>query len=327
MPTWTVDDLLSRVKRKAMVPTVNPKLTDAQIVEVIDEAVQAEVYPAALMPRDDQFTDRAILEIPADPTGAGNFVVLPDYLTSSTIVGVFASIANPGGAPAYYQQPLAHLSPMVTQTEQVGGAYPVAYSLTGQRLSVFPLPAAGARLLLLYDRRPGRMTLTTGGKAAALTTWDNATTTATLAPVSFTLGVGDFVDVIGAAPGFFAYGTNLEIASVTGNDYELTVTAPTVASDMAAATAPAWVVEHGYSCVWQLPDVFYQAAVYAGAAAYCREVGDMQQADANTAKLAQLLASAVKMTSNRAKKQAPVAVNYRSPLRAGAYQGRWRGYA
>jgi hypothetical protein len=327
MPVWTVDDLLSRVKRKCLVPSVNPKMTDAQIVEVIDEAVQAEVYPAALRPRDETMTDRATITIAADPTGESNFVILPDYLSSSTIVAVFAQQANPGGSPAYTRYPLSRLSPMVTQTASIGGDAPVAYSLMGQRLSVFPVPAQGATLVLLYERRPGRLTLTTGGRAAEMTAWDPGTSTATLSVVDFDPVAGDSVDIISASPGFFCYGYDLTIASVAGADYTLTVAAPTVSADLDAFTAPAWMVEHGYSCVWQLPDVFYQAAVYAGASAYCAETGDLVQSQANAAKLGKLLEDAVRMTTNRARLQPPVAVNYRSPLRVGGLRGRGRGWA
>lgn len=308
-----------------MFSTGNAKLTDAELVQVIDEEIQTDIYAAMQMVRADYCVAHRDLTYPA----GARFVQLPSVLASSTFVDVFRQ--DPNDATRYY--PLSRAvsgAPWIasqTTTDQPG-----SFAIEGDRIALIPRPTSDVTLLLRYERRPSRLHLTTDGRSAPIVSYDPVTLAFTVTPPTGFASVvttGTTVDIVRATPAFDALVQGMEVASVASPVWTLTTgdidgttpdTAPITQSEVNAGD---YITVTGETPIFPLPEMWLPVVVYAASAAACREVGDLPQAELNEAQAQKLIQRATEFASQRVRK-APIAMFDRgSPLRGGVLSGTW----
>jgi hypothetical protein len=326
VPTWTVDDLLARVKRKCQFPTVNAKLTDAEIVQIIDEEIQTDIYAALQMVRSEYCVAHRELTYPAD----ARYVQLPSVLASSTFVDVWRK--EPDSDPPVYYPLTRAPSGAPWNGTQTTTSTPSAFAIEGDRLALVQRPAAEVTLLLRYERRPSRLHLVTDARSAPIVSYNPATFAITITPptgFATTCPVGTTVDIVRATPSFDALVQGMEVSVVaspvwtliTGDiDHTTPDTAPITQSDVNVGD---YLTLTGETPIFPLPEMWLPVVLYAASAAACREVGDMQQGEVNEAAAQKLIERATSFAAQRVRK-APIAMFDRgSPLRGGVLGGAW----
>lgn len=326
MPTWTVDNVLERVKRKCMFPDGNAKLTDAELVQVIDEEIQTDIYAAMMMVRSDYCVAHRELTYPAD----ARFVQLPSVCSSSTFVDVWRK--DTGTDPAVYY-PLARApsgAPWVGNQTSV--AQPGSFAIEGDRLALVPRPGEEVTLLLRYERRPSRLHLTTDARSAPIVSYNANTFAFTVTPptgFATNVPVGTTVDIVRATPAFDALVQGMEVSVIASPVWTLITgdidnttpdTAPITQQDVNAGD---YLTVTGETPIFPLPEIWLPVVVYAASAAACREVGDLAQAELNEAQAQKLIERATSFAAQRIRK-APVAMFDRgSGLRGGVQGSAW----
>lgn len=323
-PSWSVDNLLARVKRKCLIQTANAKLTDAEMVEIIDEELQGVLYPIALKPRDDAHTDWYFTFIGPSTGPYVNFFELGRWVSGRNIVAVYTFVdvtVNPE------IRRLRRVDPSdLTRKHQFTSGSPDVYALMGNRVMVEPMNQLGGAFLVQFEMRPNRLCLTTSDDVAEITNWNSTTSVATVSPpVSYNVVNGSLVDVVRGTPGFGVRGLSMPVTAAASPAFTLGVNdPPNVGPDMTYAASGDWLCASGWTPVFPLVDLFFPAAVYIGAAGVCREIGDLEQAAINTDLGVERATLAMETMTNRARKDPPILINPYSPLRTGPWNGnRW----
>lgn len=322
MPTWTVDDVLERVKRKCMLPDGGVKLTDAEVVQIIDEEIQTDVYAALQMVRADYCVAHRTLTYPA----GARFVQLPSVLSSSTFVDVYRLEGT-----QYHPVARAPSGAPWIQSES-STAIPAAFAIEGDRLALVPKPTAAVTLVIRYERRPSRLHLTTDERSAPIVSYNPSTFAFTVTPsagFATVCAVGTDVDIVRATPAFDALVQGMEVASIASPVWTLTAgTIDKSAPDTEPITTSAvnvgdYITTQGETPIFPLPEIWLPVVVYAAAAAVCRETGDLPNAELNEAQAQKLIQRATEYAAQRVRK-APIAMYDRaSPLRSGVLGGSW----
>lgn len=321
MPSYTVDTLLDRVKRKCQLPVRDGKLTDPELVEIIDEEIQTRLFAALMQVRDDYFVGHRTMTVPAN----ARFAQLPEFIESSTILDV--SYVDETQNPPRYRLLDRRYSGAAWHGPQPQNT-PYAYAIEGDRIALIAIPQQEVTLLLRYERRPNRLHLTTDARSAPIVSYDPVTLEFTVTPpTGFATNVptGTFVDIVRATPAFDALAQGLQVDAVASPvwtlvsgvvDHSSPDLTPITQEDVNAGD---YITVMGETPIFPLPDAWWSPAIYAGAAAVCREIGDTQNGATNEAQAAQLIAQAIGLQSNRVRKQNPIVFNHSSPRRIGPW--------
>lgn len=337
--SYTVDDLVSRVRRAAQLSSTNEKLTTDQIVAIADEEIQNVLWPALRSTAEDYGTTYTDVTVPyypsaSDPAGISGTVRIPSRAYSSTISAVYYV-----NAPGQLVE-LAHVElSTLYQRGSATATNPSAYVLRDDLIVLVPTPAANVTIRVFYERRPSRLVLTSA--AAPIVPCTGGTQGPNMfSPVgSATLPTGAYTtyDVVSRLPQLGPLMPDVSVTVVaagppaewrfylaTTNDLA-TTGIPTLPSPAGGTiTSPAaYLCSAGETCVFPLPDAWWSAAVTQVAMRVCIEIGDTEVAAALEAQSAQRLGALVALQSNRARKQGRAVFDSGSPLRQGyAYRGR-----
>lgn len=337
MVSFTTDELVSRIKRKCLFPSVNAKLTDAQILDIADEEVQTRIYSSLMRIRSDYFVAHRYLTY----AQGAQWVQLPSVLSSSTLVDVW--YRQPGGSQPAWRLLVRSKSGAPWGAMQTEQATPNGYAIEGDRIGVFPRPAQDTTILLRYERRPSRMHLAASGRSAPIVSYDDTTFEFTVTPptgFTTTAPVGTEMDIVRATPAFDALVQGMEVTTVASPVWTLASgtidhTSPDTAPISQGDVNPGdYLTLQGETPVFPLPEVWWPICIYSAAATACREVGDMDQAAVNAAECDRLLNDATTLEAQRIRKQPLTIAPTTSPLRGGGafalgisidqiYVGRW----
>ena len=321
MPSFTVDTMLARIKRKCQLPANNGKLSDAEIVQIADEEIQTRLFAALMTVRDDYFVGHRTMTYPAN----ARFAQLPEFVESSTILDV--SCVDDSQSPPRYRLLDRRYSGAAWHGPQSANT-PNAYAIEGDRVSMIAMPDQAITLMIRYERRPSRLHLTTDGRSAPIVSYDESTFEFTVTPSATWITnapVGTMVDIVRATPAFDALVQGMEVDTVASPIWTLV---SGIVDHSSPDTAPIsqqnvnvgdYVTLMGETPIFPLPDAWWSPAIYAAAAAVCREIGDAQNGAINEAQASQLIGQVIALQSNRVRKQNPIVFNHSSPRRIGPW--------
>lgn len=306
--SWTADQLLADVKRKANLPPgTNAKLSDAQMLRIADEVILTQVDPALTTLQEEY--DVTSVDIALAPN-IGTYA-LPGRAVSGTIVQVL----------------MLDQAQRPTPLERIGGSelwrfegptalaqQPVAYALVGSTIRALPTPtASGYGLRVRYRRRPSDLVLTT--QCARVT----GMTSTTLVTTGGTWGATAFVDVVRATPP-----VDVLVQGVTASQAGGTFTFGAGVLDNAGVAIGDYVCVAGTSCVVPLPERFSRLAVGLVAAQVLDEWGATDDATSIRATISTYVDTLLTAQSNRAAAQPLMSINGGDGLLGGMFGWRRR---
>lgn len=335
--SYTTADLLARIRRTAQLADVNLKLSDSEIIEIADEAIQSRLWPELRTSVDEYLTKHAYVTFQAPSTEYPESGVarLPPRASGSTIVAVYQVDING------VVRPIPHIDISEAQRfgdEYIGtqrtGPHPRFYALSGDFIRIVPAASVPITLRVLYERRPSRLTLPENcALAESYSVVDGQTLDVTVADIPIAFAEGDTVDIVRASQlatdsiaDDAAIGTladpviTLGLGSTFQTSYEI----------VAQTSGGAYICPAGTSCVFTLPDNWYPIAVLAGAADALQQCGYVDEYAALVPQVEAKIALAVKHNANRARKQPKAIFDRDSPMRTGGWgawgrNGNWGG--
>lgn len=226
---YAVTDILAGVRRRYF-STDSTAWPDADIIALVNEVVAGQVVPWIEKAREDHFikyNDQALI------TGQYNYVMPTDVsgiqLFSVHLLDSAGNVLNP---------PLADTE-LESFAQLIGTAtgQPTRYAVRGNEVLLWPTPAAGQTLRLLYARRPS--TLVTRAEVVAVASVSQGGST-------YTIGWTD------TSPATYATASDFDLVrSVAG--YEVysagTLTGKTASSVTFSGTAPAAITVGDFLCL------------------------------------------------------------------------------
>ena len=325
---YTVDTMVARIRRNLQLRTNNQKLTTAEIVELADECIQSDLFPALMQDRNDYASASAVVQLVSGTSAYRT----PGAANSNTIMQVQV-IELDAARTRQRQWDLRRITiGDLAMFTGMDGTIPAAYAIAGDTIEVRPIPdasmAATYVLLVHYETRPSRLCL-----AAECGLIDAVTDTAptldlTLHSVLSATGMvtGSIVDIVPGVPPLGPYITGSVIVDTT-NDPVITVANGYVitSTQLAAQIVPGgYLVPNGTTCVFPMPEAWWPICILAASSACAAALGD----DGSAVKYGTLAdakkALVLQAQANRVRKQPLPAFNRNSPLRSGA-RSRWRG--
>lgn len=294
-------------------PSSGGPLTNAQLLPIMDDVLQSEVFPRVLEAKEDYrvyFKDYTLTADQAEYR-------LPPRAHAGRLKDVQIVDAS-GNAVSVPQIDLEQIAD--THAFSTGNIYrPRAFYWRDDWIGLHPAPrSTGEILRLYYYMRPGELVL----EASAATVSDvtgELQSVISMSGVPGTWSEGDEVDIIGGTGGFPTLHMEEELGDLLGS---LVVTLPV---DENQAQVGDWVALAGQSPIPQIPDVAFPLLTLRTAAIACEVTKDTQGAsvqsqlaDRAEAKMAQLL-------QMRIDGEPKIVTPEYSPLRqTGAYYRRWR---
>lgn len=291
---WTVDECLSRAKRKAQWPD-SGKLTDDQCLEVMTEELWTFVSPLVRGVSEAYWIKRYTTPLTA---GLSTYRI-PSRCTAGTVFDV--GIQDAAGNQWRLNKIQTADTWGVVRPNATG--IPSAYAIEGDQVYLYPTPSSGYTLLIRYERRPSSLVV---AQSCASVTANNGTSL----DGSVGLGSGTY-DIQQSAPNFDALYDDVAF-TVSGNTYT-----PDVPQSFTGVVAGDYICPAGYTCVVPVPDVFFSILADRTAAEMLDEAGDAAGSANIRAQLERKLSGVMDSLAPRAEASAPAIFNRWSPLRGG----------
>ncbi len=320
--TFTTDDLLSRVRMHCQLRSANAKLTSAEILQLCDETIQADLFPSLMSVRDDYAAAFTYQTFTDGITGYR----LPFGVASETITGVELGVIS--GTTIGSQYPLRRI-PIgdLGKWANTVGDKPEVYAILGDSIEVRPTPTAStpsvAIMVISYELRPARLIAVSSCRVINSAAYPGGTT------IDCTLGstivgsgmtAGDSVNLVPGVPPLGPFATRCTIQSIVSDPTVSVSVGFTSATAVQRLTtdivAGSYLTPHGSTCVFPMPEAWWPVLIYAGSAAVCAAMGDDGPAIKFTGIAEAHKARVMNMQQNRVRKQPLPAFNTNSPLRA-----------
>lgn len=328
-PSYTTTEMLARIKRTAQLAAANLMLTDAEILQVADEAIQSRLWPILRRSVEGYGLREAFVEYPAATTELPDSSIqrLPSRASSSTLSLVSMVQA---GSDIVLSRILAE--------EAIGfGSYrsgnlvtgiPASFCLFGDYLRIYPAQSGAVTLRLLYERRPSRLIAVSD--CADITSTDVLTSTVevTSIPTGFDApGLYDFVRASPQATDPICDDASLTLVTPTTTlEFDFSTTGITADEVFAQTSAGDYVCPAGYTCVFPLPDVWWPVAIAIAASDCLTQCGFYGEAAAMAGSIETQTQLALDHSANRIRKQPNVVFNRQSPRRTNRYTRLGWGY-
>lgn len=165
MPTYTADDLVTAVRRRAKRPSsaADPKISDADILALADEEMSTVVLPFVLGAAEEYYVTSQDYTIGA----AGNTVRLPSRAVAAALRDV--TLVYNG-----YETSLAKIEVedegIFTDANFYSGRARVGYVLKGDKLTVLPDTSNDTAVVRIkYEWRPGKLVSTSSTHVQEIT--------------------------------------------------------------------------------------------------------------------------------------------------------------
>lgn len=327
---FTVTAALARVHRKLQLRTDNAKLTEAEMMQVMDEEIQQRLFPALCRVVEDYGVEWISLTIPA-----GAFRVrLPGACTSDTVQSV--RYVRSDGREFEIPRTTLNELPTMSNGAYQSGSESYRYAFDSVNICVFPQPVNAITLRILYTRRPSRL-VTQSSCVAAIAQNMPYVITVGAAPGSFVQF--QVVDAVSGSPPLGLYETCI-ISSYTGTTFTLGgldpfgtnpknltgFASPTVSGVDGLGLSNDWLCPSGYTCVFPLPEAWYAAWIESSAATIAEELGRAEKAATLRATADATIATLMQHQANRARSQPIPVFNKQSGLRRNARTQGYGGY-
>lgn len=305
---WTTDDLLLRVKRKAQRPLTDLNFTDADILNVAEEELYTFLAPIIRSTRGSYYLKSYRTGTVAGQSGYR----LPPDCSAGTLRDVWFVDQNGLGAQIPLIEPEARHKYITPSNYTI----PAVACVIADEIVFYPTPTnATYTLQVWYEQRRSR--LTTVAACGRIIASPSETTFTLESPPNPDFVNTQAVDVIEGQPNFDLLST---ANPIVGSVYSTLILTNSVSS---STRVGAYMCPTGFSCIVPLPDLFHFALVFATAAALGEEVNDAASG-ALRGQLMQRLEGIRESVEPRVVGQAPMAVNWNSPLRT-RLSGGWFG--
>lgn len=295
----TANELLARVKARAQVPSADGRLTDAEILALLDDLIRTSCGREVFAADDGRWVKTA-----SDEALIANRATyrLPDRALAAGVDEVL--IVNSAGDA--YQLDYVDRSDVWEFGSATG--IPCAFALLGDVVHLLPTPVDAAySLRVRYIRRPSKLALTTA--CVAITAVSSTTLTGTI-PSTWTSPTT--IDVVESTNNVEALEDDVAV-TFTGSTITRSSGTWTTTGAYAVAIAD-YACLAGTSCVVQVPDVAIAYVADLGARDVCAALGDRDGAAAS-AELAEQRRREMIATMAERSRTRPKIVQRNSPLR------------
>lgn len=308
----TSDALLARVKRAAMMPTADGRLTDAEILTALDDVIDTQLGRAVYDADDGRWVETA-----ADVavTAGRSDYRLPERAWADGIRQVMLVDPTTGT-----EIPLDYVDLADAYELRNAGVWAApAYTLVADAIRLLPTPADSAySLRVAYLRQPSRLVAVS---ACALVSTVSSSTIGAAAALPSSMSGTEVVDVV--------RGTN---GRVLETDVTVTASTPNLTrgagawgtSGIGAIVAGDYVCLAGETCVVPVPRVAIAYLVELGARQVCIDLGDAEGARDRAATAEEARKDMEQGIAERSRTR-PAVINRFSPLRSAGMprRGRW----
>ncbi len=322
--TWTTADVLSDVRRAASLPVTSTDWTDLVLLREVTSVLWSFAGWALLQGGEGRMLaalDRPITTALSGLSGQREFVIPPGAAlgTLEDVTFVDASGQNLSRL-LRVDHGDASLQAGVTAT-----GTPSSYTLVGDRILLFPIPATGGTLRVTYPRRHAELVADTAANCATLVSATSASATTSLLTIGVAitgLVVGDTLDVIRASYPHAPIVESCEVVALAGGGLQVTVDRP-VGAFSGNVLVGARVVRAGRSPYVSMPLELRGCVTEKTCANVLRAIGDLQGSMASEQAATVELARAMQMLSPRSRRDKPKAVNPFSHMRSRMTRGRF----
>lgn len=200
---YTASDAIERIKLKSWTST-SSALTDAQLLDLLDDSLRSYIVPFAKQLRDEWFVEKTPITVTTDANGQ---VTLPD-----TVASTLRTVAWDNNAQLV---PLTRVEPENAYTLLSSGSPGVVcgFLLRGYTLQVLP-PTPGLTLTLTAMLRPAQMVLE--DDAGLVVSQAGEALTLSAMPLAWQSSTPDEVDVITSVSPYSRTFAALPVTSVAG---------------------------------------------------------------------------------------------------------------
>ncbi len=306
----TADALLARVKARAQIPSTEGRLTDAEILALIDDLIVSKLGLAVYDADDGRWVVTA-----DDVALTANLATyrVPSRAWAGGVDEVL--VIDSAGNPAQ----LDHVDRSEVWEWGTATGVPCAFALMGDVIRLLPTPSSSSySLRVRYVRRPNTLALLTD--CGAITSATSATVVVSSVPSGW--GASETVDIIRGT--HHADSLEDDVATTISST---TLTRASGTFDTSGAYAPAsgdYACTAGTSCVVQVPEVAIPYLVEVAARDVCLAIMDDAGADRRAATAAEARRDVDQMIAERSR-QRPKIVPRNSPLRVSQRRvDRWR---
>lgn len=328
---YTVDELVSRVRRTCQLKSDNGKVSTDEIVQICDEEIQQNLFPSLMTDRDDYQMTASVIQL---SSGISQYR-LPFNAASATIdhvegVQFSGTTTIAAGVIPRVETPQAAIMAAQQNTSGRGGIG--CYILLGDTIQVFPTPNAwiadNVVMRIVHEWRPPRLALLSTASVCssfALNVDPNYIDVTLSAVLASSMNEGDLVDIVPAVPplmGILLDATidddALDPIIKINPGYSQT---PTQALALLQSSPLPYMTPRGHSPVFPLPDAWWNAAVLACSASVCRIIGDAQGFETNMVASQGAIERLVTFQASRVRKQPHIPFDRSSPLRRTVWRG------
>lgn len=318
--TRNTADLLLNVSARVGRPAADGLLSDAELLDRIDEEMRSELTALLVSLRSEYLLRSTTI---ATVVGTASYRI-PDRAAGMTVREV---LITDGTYEWNATQVAVEDAYAYTGTRLSAGPAPYSFTLRDGYITLLPTPTATTySIVIKYVGRLSRLIETTAGAAisSAVSTTKLSLVTSPTPPSTVTT-VGALIDVI-RGDGCFEPMYSDEAVSAWSTP-ELTIApAITVAEISTSTTQNArvdYVCPAGQTVYPQVPESLWPCLVSLGCRVYCEAIGDRAGMSAANAVYEKHLANAHSIMQPRVAGEMVKPVGRSSPLR-GAYPGRWR---
>lgn len=307
----TSDDLLTRVRARALLPDTDGRLANSDILAMADDVILSTLS-RAIVNADDGRWVKTHADIPI-VSGEARYRI-PSRALGSALYDVL--IVDRAGN----ERSSAYIDPAegwrYSRGSRGAGVAPFDHTIEGDLLTLLPEPRQdGLTLRLKYRRRPSRL-VPVASCAAIASAGGSFIATAAPAPARF--GASNTLDIVQGRPNADALGDDLDASTIAGTSITLSGPVPT------DARAGDYVCLAGETCVPQVPDVAWPALVAFTAVEVLIAVGDREGAQDLRDIAALRLQEAGRQLSERNRESQAVIPRWSALRGGGGCRRRWR---
>jgi hypothetical protein len=314
--SWTAAELLSDVRRRAVLPATSTDWTDAALYRECTDVLWSFVGWAMQQAGDGRLSEmfnRSVSAALGSSYRAASEFELPPLAVADTIEGV-TWVDDSGTSERRLQRIDVSEQSLYDQADSFGD--PAMYCFLSGRIRIMPQPTTGGVVRFQYQRRhPHLIADTTANVGTTLSISDAGSgyTTFTLSTTT-PFALGDSVDLISNQSPYRALFTSLSVGTSAGSSTQLYVPYSYLSS---LALSGVRLVDSGSSPYIHYPLELRAAVTEKVAANVLRTIGDRAGAADCEAMAQSELGRVLQMLSPRAKRDRPKVINPYSLMRRG----------
>lgn len=300
---YLTEDLVSAVKRNALVPTGQTTFTDPDdFISFANEQLQTKLAPTILSARQDFFLANRYSTIVANV----DHYPIPERAIGNALKDVFyvPDVTNP--SVRYPLPPIqVHDSYRYGSTS---GSAPVGFGLEGDEVVIYPKPTtATGSLQFYYFQRPSDLVSTSScAKITAISSVGGVTTFTVDTDLTASLSVGSIVDFLSTKSPFLLWSTDVAITAITATTIAVTQTAVEGQDGAVAPIVGDYICPAQKANIPMVPQEFHPILGNMVAAMVMKALGAIQNLQMVNQDIADSLKSAFDLIANRVESEPDV---------------------